>query len=356
MSAPSRGRHRSWHAPPAPPSSSHHSSHGSGSRGGRSSNNTSTNTTGTRTSTTTTTGTGTTSTSASSSRGGQSQSQAAGPSQPPQYPPYGATWASTVTTPGYTIYQTHNGPPARVEAFPHPHPPPPGQPYPPYAAQTTHIVHHHPTAPEAQQQYTLPSNPNPTTPTYYSPYYRTAPLPQKPPTYSSLDAYYRHHGLLPPRLRPANPPAPTPPADPHGLTPLYFSGNDDTVQLLHRAGLNGASVDITPWKWVGEPGNGGFRICEVRKKKVEDIVLPQGMESMTRGLAAHLLMGVRGARSQGWGEGDGWFPGPEGPGGRGDIVVSRGMVMSIPVGSARARAGVVPLLTITLTLTLIPEQ
>jgi len=100
-----------------------------------------------------------------------------------------------------------------------------------------------------------------------------------------------------------------------GWNTMYFSGGEDTRQTMIRAGLNGVSCDVGEWKWIGEPGNGGFRICEVRKKK--DVKPPKGAEGMTPALAWHLIQGVSGPPSWGYGSVHGTFQPPQPSGGNG---------------------------------------
>ena len=102
-----------------------------------------------------------------------------------------------------------------------------------------------------------------------------------------------------------------------GWTTMYFYGGEDTRQTMIRAGLHGVSVDVGDWKWVGEPGNGGFRICEVRKKK--GVHPPKGSEDLTPALAWHLIQGVPGAPSLGYKPSDGTFEPPR-PAGSGSGV------------------------------------
>lgn len=100
-----------------------------------------------------------------------------------------------------------------------------------------------------------------------------------------------------------------------GWNTMYFSGGEDTRQTMIRAGLNGVNCEVGDWKWVGEPGNGGFRICEVRKK--QNVQVPPGAASLTPALAWHLMQGVSGAPSWGYGPVNGTFepPRPTGPNG-----------------------------------------
>ena len=100
-----------------------------------------------------------------------------------------------------------------------------------------------------------------------------------------------------------------------GWNTMYFSGGEDTRQTMIRAGLNGVSCDVGEWKWIGEPGNGGFRICEVRKKK--NVQPPKGAEGMTPALAWHLMQGVSGPPSWGYGPAHGTFQPPQPSGGNG---------------------------------------
>ena len=94
-----------------------------------------------------------------------------------------------------------------------------------------------------------------------------------------------------------------------GWNTMYFSGGEDTRQTMMRAGLNGVSCEVGEWKWVGEPGNGGFRICEVRKKK--EVQPPKGAEGLTPALAWHLMQGVSGPPSWGYGPVNGTFQPPQ---------------------------------------------
>jgi len=100
-----------------------------------------------------------------------------------------------------------------------------------------------------------------------------------------------------------------------GWNTMYFSGGEDTRQTMMRAGLNGVSCDVGEWKWVGEPGNGGFRICEVRKKA--NVQPPKGAEGLTPGLAWHLIQGVSGPPSWAYGPANGTFQPPQPSGGNG---------------------------------------
>lgn len=170
----------------------------------------------------------------------------------------------------------------------------------------------------------------------YPVYYRSAPIPQH--TYDSQVATYRYQTWLrSPAGQKAKSEADTKAAKKKkedeealekkkkadekaaiaaaGWNTMYFSGGEDTRQTMIRAGLNGVSCEVGEWKWVGEPGNGGFRICEVRKKK--DVQPPKGAESMTPALAWHLMQGVSGPPSWGYGPAHGTFQPPQPSGGSG---------------------------------------
>ncbi|KAF8460595.1 hypothetical protein BDZ91DRAFT_738783, partial [Kalaharituber pfeilii] len=93
-----------------------------------------------------------------------------------------------------------------------------------------------------------------------------------------------------------------------GWNTMYFFGGEDTREMVKRAGLNGVSVEVGEWKWVGEPGNGGFRICEVRKK--HNVAPPEAANGLTPALAWHMMLGVKGASSWGYGSQHGTFQPP----------------------------------------------
>lgn len=170
----------------------------------------------------------------------------------------------------------------------------------------------------------------------YPSYFRAPPLHQQT---NAVDAYYRQvwtHSLVGPKTK-ANSEAAAANKKKEeeaaaskkakeaeatavaaaGWRTMYFYGGEDTRQTMMRAGLNGVSVDVGEWKWVGEPGNGGFRICEVRKKT--DVKPPKGSEDLTPALAWHLIQGVPGAPSWGYKANDGAFEPPR-PAGSGSGV------------------------------------
>lgn len=181
-----------------------------------------------------------------------------------------------------------------------------------------------------------PQAPPPPNPTNGGPsYYRTAPIPQH--TSYTTQNYYRQAWASSPAglqaqsdaaaakkkaddesaaaLKKKSDEAAATAIAAAGWTTMYFSGGEDTRQTMLRAGLNGVSCDVGEWKWVGEPGNGGFRICEVRKKK--DVQPPREAEGFTPALAWHLMQGVQGPPSWGLGRQHGPFEPPRPSGGPG---------------------------------------
>lgn len=79
-----------------------------------------------------------------------------------------------------------------------------------------------------------------------------------------------------------------------GWNTQHFFGGEETRQMFLHSGLDGHNVEVGPFKYVGEPGNGGFRIAEVRKKI--STKPPTAANLLTPALAYHLLKGPPGAQ------------------------------------------------------------